>query len=165
MSNADDYSGGRHHYMGIELNQQVWALLAKAERTDADNRRMEEFALASLFHWTQSPKFQPVNAQRGHWMISRVYATVHKAEQALLHAKRCMALTEELGLSGFDRGYADEAMARALAASGQMTEATTYYERATQAGQAIENDGDKKWFIQDLNAEPWFGLQRPTAET
>ena len=57
MSNPDEYSGGRHHYMGIELNQQVWALLAKAERTDADNRRMEEFALASLFHWTQSPSF------------------------------------------------------------------------------------------------------------
>ena len=61
-----------HHYMGIEMNMQTWNLLGEKDRTEQDDTRMLNFAKASLYHWKNSPKFEPVNEQRGQWMISHV---------------------------------------------------------------------------------------------
>ena len=55
-----------HHCLGIEMNEQVWKLPGQEDRDERDNRRMEHFALPSLYHWEQSPKYAPINAQRGH---------------------------------------------------------------------------------------------------
>jgi len=153
-----ELSADAHHYLGIEMNQQVWALLGKETRDDKDNRRMEHFALASLHHWQNSPSYQPLNAQRGHWLVSRAYAVLGRGEQALGHAGQCMALTVELDLQGFDRAYAHEAMARAHAATGNRSEAAAHYEKATTASGAITGPEDKKLFLSDLQGPPWFSL-------
>jgi hypothetical protein len=50
-----------HHYLGIEMNQQVWALLGQESRDESDARRMEHFALASLHHWERSPSYAPMH--------------------------------------------------------------------------------------------------------
>ena len=63
-----------HHYMGIEMNMQTWNLLGEKDRTEQDDTRMLNFAKASLYHWKKSPRFEPVNRQRGQWIISHVYA-------------------------------------------------------------------------------------------
>ena len=54
-----------HHYKGIEMNMQTWNLLGKKDRTEQDDARMLNFAKASLYHWKKSPRFEPVNEQRG----------------------------------------------------------------------------------------------------
>ncbi len=89
-----DDLGPLHHYMGIELNQQTWALLGKKERNDRDNQRMIAFAKSSLFHWEHSPNFQPVNAKLFLWLISRVYSVLGYGEKALYHANEFCTLTE-----------------------------------------------------------------------
>ena len=45
-----------HHYMGIELNMQTFELLDKKDRSKKDNKRMINFAKASLYHWRKSDK-------------------------------------------------------------------------------------------------------------
>jgi hypothetical protein len=147
-----------HHYLGIEMNQQVWKLLDQTERDERANQRMEQFALASLYHWQRSPNYKPLNAQRGHWLLSRVYAVLERGEEALTHGKRCMSLSVELDLKDFDLAYAHEAMARAYAATKNTDEATAHYVKASQAGATIADEKAKKIFGGDLEGPPWFGL-------
>jgi len=147
-----------HHYLAIEMNQQVWALLGQAERDEKANRRMEHFALASMYHWHQSGKFKPVNAQRGHWLLSRVYAVLGQGNDALDYARRCMGLTKELDLKGFDLAYAHEAMARSLAALGDKDDAMDFHSQALAAGEGIAAEADREYFASDLKAGPWFDL-------
>ena len=88
--------------MGIEMNMQTWGLLEKKDRSEQGNIRMVMFAKASLFHWKLSPKFYPVNEQRGEWLISRVYSVLGKDEEALIHAEKTIRLTEKFDFKDFD---------------------------------------------------------------
>jgi len=148
-----------HHYLGIEMNQQVWKLLEQKDRDDRDNRRMEHFALASLHHWEQSGKYTPTNAQRGHWLLGRVYAVLAHSDEALLHAEKCMSLIRELDLQDFDLAYAYEGLARAHASAGNTDMAMEHYQLACEAGEAIAGEKNKKIFMSDLTGQPWFGME------
>ena len=88
-----------HHYMGIEMNMQTWNLLGEKDRTEQDDTRMLNFAKASLYHWKKSPKFEPVNGQRGEWMISHVYAILGRGKEALESAQKTMRLTKQHNFS------------------------------------------------------------------
>ncbi|MFQ6609710.1 MAG: tetratricopeptide repeat protein [Fidelibacterota bacterium] len=150
-----------HHYMGIELNNQTWALLTKKNRNDKDDLRMIRFAEGSLYHWLRSPMFEKINEQRGEWMLSHVFAVLGKGDQALEAAEKCMALTEEFGYTDFDLGYALEGTARAYAACGNHERAIEYFERANQVGQEIKKEKDRKLFLADLTEGPWFDSGLP----
>ena len=119
-----------HHYMGIEMNMQTWNLLGEKDRTEQDDTRMLNFAKASLYHWKKSPKFEPVNGQRGEWMISHVYAIL---------------------------GRGKEALARAHSTSGNKDECNRWLNKAKEAGELIDSVEDKKIFEGDLKAGPWLG--------
>ena len=148
-----------HHTLAIEMNQQVWRLLGIEDRTEIDNRKLEHFALASLYHWQHSPKFAPVNAQRGHWLLARVYAVLNAPQKAMAHAQQCMELTETLQLKDFDLAYAHEALARAHACEGSHSEALTHRQLAVHAGDDIAGEKDRTYFMSDLKEQPWFGLE------
>jgi hypothetical protein len=153
---TSSHSTTNHRYMGIELNQQVWSLLTKSDRDDRDDRRMEEFALASLYHWELADGYAPVNTQRGDWLIARVYIALENSEAALLHAEKCMALTLDLALNDFDLAYAYESLSRALALSGDRELSATNRALAEQAGAEIAKEEDRTMFMSDLEAGPWF---------
>jgi hypothetical protein len=65
-------------------NGQVWESLEKKRRSDAENEEMLIAAFSSLYHWCQVGN--PVNVQRGHWLLSRVFLDLERAEEALVHA-------------------------------------------------------------------------------
>ena len=90
-----------HHYMGIEMNMQTWNLLGEKDRTEQDDTRMLNFAKASLYHWKKSPRFEPVNGQRGQWMISHVYAILGRGKEALESAQKTMRLTKQHSFKDF----------------------------------------------------------------
>src|SRR4051794_30795420 len=94
-------------------NNRVWELLENADRTEADAREMMHAAHASLWHWLYAG--EAVHEQRGEWLLSRVHVVLGNPAPALDHATRCLEITEDEGIDGFDRAYACEAMARALA--------------------------------------------------
>ena len=108
-----------HHYMGIEMNMQTFALLDKKDRNEKDNIRMINFAKASLFHWRKSDKYEIVNEQRGQWLISHVYAILGNSDEALSYAKKTLEITEENKnkMKDVDLAYAYESMARAYSIS------------------------------------------------
>lgn len=151
-----------HLRFAREFNQEVWQLLSRADRTTADDLRMIEAAHASLMHWRYAGT--AVHQQRGHWLLSRVYAVVGDGAQALRHAQACMALTEgpDPGFKDFDRAYALEAMARALALCGDPA-CRRFLDLATQAGEQIAGHEDKRIFQGDLSQPP-ITLQ-PVAQT
>ena len=143
--------------MGIELNIQTWKLLEKVDRNDNDDKRMLNFAKASLYHWQRSPHFKPLNKQRGEWLISRIYAVLNQGEESLEHANICMNITEEESLKDFDLAYAYECKARAFATLGDSEKMNDYFVKAKDFGEQIESEKDRKIFLSDLHTEPWYG--------
>lgn len=146
-----------HKAFAVGLNNLVWQLLGKEDRTDEENDRMINAAHASHYHW--STVGEAINLQRGHWMISHVYAVLNRAEPALFHARKCMELTEKLSLVDFDLAYAYEAIARANAAAGNEEEGKNFMRLADEAGKNIQKEDDKKIFDGDFAAGPWYGLK------
>lgn len=146
-----------HKRFAIQLNNLVWSLLQKENRTAEDNDKIIHAAHASHYHW--SIIGEPINFQRGEWLISHVYAVLNRPEPALYHAKKCMELTEEHKYVDFDLAYAYEAMARAYAAAGNVSEAKKYIQLTQEAGEKIKKEEDRKLFMSDFAAEPWYGVK------
>jgi hypothetical protein len=149
---------GAHKFFGIELNQLVWSLLGKTERTAEEDELMLHAAHGSYFHWLKDGT--NANKQRGQWLISRVYAALNVPERAMFHAEKCMnyTLNHLNEMEDFDIAYADEGMARAFACNGNYEEAKKYICSARDKGNKITDIEAKKYFIGDINAGPWFGM-------
>jgi hypothetical protein len=147
-----------HEKFAKSLNGKTWELLGKADRTGDDDELMVLAASASLYHWLQVGTV--VNAQRGEWLLARVYTVLKKHHPAMEHALRCQELTQKHrgDMEDFDFFYADEAMARVLALYGQVEEAKQYKTLAAELAQKIADPEDKKIVMGDLEGEPWFGI-------
>ena len=143
--------------MGRQLNNQTWDLLGEIDRNDDDDERMVYFAKASLYHWRKSSQFEPVNEQRGQWLLARVFAVLNRGDEALSHAENCMDITVNESLKGFDLAYAYECKARAYAALGKPEKMNKCFLNAKATGDTIKNDEDRKLFFSDLHNEPWYG--------
>jgi hypothetical protein len=146
-----------HKKFAVELNNSVWNLLGKKDRIKGEDEKMINAAHASLHHW--SIVGNEINFQRGHWLISHVYAVLNRPEPALHHAGKCMELTEQHNFVDFDLAYAYEAMARAYAAGGVKSKSEKYMKLAQEAGEKIKGEEDKKLFFSDFDAGPWYGMR------
>ncbi len=145
-----------HKKFAVELNNLVWGLLEKNERTNEENEKMIHAAHSSCYHWGVIGK--PINLQRGEWLISHVYSILNRAEPALYHAIKCMQLTESQTLLDFDLAYSYEGVARAYACAGKKSVCEKYYKLAQEFGAKIKNEEDKKIFLSDFAAEPWYRM-------
>jgi hypothetical protein len=105
-------------------------------------------AHASRHHWGQVGK--PVNLARGEWQCSRVYAVLGRAEPALWHGQRCVALCEEHGIGDFDIAFGWEAIARAQSVAGERTAAAEAVERARALSADIGEEEDRELLLSDL---------------
>jgi hypothetical protein len=141
----------------VELNNMVWNLLEKKDRTAQEEETMVHAAHASCYHWSKVGT--AVNLQRGEWLISHVYAVLNRPEPALHHAKLCMELTKENNLVDFDLAYAYEGMARAYACSQEKAESEKYIKLAKEAGEKIKNKEDKDIFFGDFESGPWYTIK------
>jgi hypothetical protein len=92
-----------------------------------------------------------VNAVRGEWQCSRVYAVLGRAEPALHHAHRCFELCEAAGdCEDFDLPFALEALARAHALAGDAGEAERWLAMAGAAAERIADREDREIVLRDL---------------
>lgn len=148
-----------HAHFAKTLNGRVWELLGKPDRSRIENDEMLHAAFACIFHW----KFAggAVNQQRGEWLVSRVYAVLGNATEALRHAERCFEWTEayRIEMKDFDIAYAYEGLARAHGLAGNLDKEREYFELANKAGEVIANEEDKSIFMGDLNYGEWPGLR------
>jgi len=147
-----------HRSLAIEANNSTWEILGKP----GDQISLEELeemtrrAYVAAYHWQRAEGSTPANSARAEWLLSRVWAVRGDGNQAMLYAKRCMALCEESSLNDFDLAYAYEALARAHACIGQAQEARQYKNIAAQV--SIADAEDQNLFNGDLAAGPWFGV-------
>ena len=146
-----------HKFHGIESNMRVWELLGKESLTSAEKQEMMHAAHASLFHWNKVGT--AVNETRGEWMISHVYAFLRWSQPAMYHAERCLKICVDNNIGDFDLAYAYESMARALASNEDPEEAKKYLDLAGKASDIIADPENKKLFIADFEAGPWYGVK------
>jgi len=134
--------------LAADLFNHVWALLETDPRTDRQGERMIDAAHASRFFWEDIG--EPVHHARGEWQISRVYATLGRAEPALHHARQCLAICEQHGIGDFDLAYAYEALARACALAGDPDAARRYRTQAHAAAEHVAERDDRTLLLSDL---------------
>lgn len=109
-----------HRRVAVDLFNHVWTLLRAPERSRAEEDAMIHAAHASRHHWGVVGDSK--NWAIGEWQISRVYATLGRAEPALYHGGRCLEICGEHQLTDFILAYAHEALARAYALTGDAKE-------------------------------------------
>ncbi len=143
-----------HKIFAVDFFNNTWDFLDKPERTFEENEVMLNLAHASLMHW--SIIGEPINMQRGEWMVAHVYTILGRKEPALHHAQNCLNITEKFGFDDFDLAFAYEQYARALALNDD-DRWEEYYDLAKGAGELIQEKGDREYFLKVLDEGPWFG--------
>jgi hypothetical protein len=147
-----------HQELARSTNGEVWKLLEKEPRTAEDEHIMVDSAHASNYHWRRTGSV--VNLQRGEWLLARVYTVLSHNQEALWHAKACLALTEENPgkMQDFDLAYGYEAIARAQALAGAADLAAENKSKARELGEKIAEEESRQWFQADFNSGEWYGI-------
>lgn len=138
-----------HRRLAVDLFNHVWTLLEIPDRTPAQEDEMLHAAHASRHHW--GVVGTPENRARGEWQCSRVYAMLGRAEPALWHGRRYLALCEEHGIADWDLAFAHEAIARALKVAGDHDGARAEVARAREMAADIVEDEDRELLLSDLH--------------
>jgi hypothetical protein len=128
--------------LGVDLFNEVWRLMETRE----DDERMLHAAHASAYHWAEAPECEPKNRARSEWQVSRVYSVLGRADPAVYHADRCLAICEanSENMEDWDLPFAYEALARAHRVAGRDDEADRWLEKAREAGNGIADPEDRE---------------------
>ena len=143
-----------HRALGAGLFNRTWDLLEIEARTPAQDDDLVDTAHASAWHWRRVGN--AANEARGHWLCARVYAVLGRGEAAVHHARRAsevLAAGGE-GIEDWDAAAAAEAMARALAVSGDHGGAATWKARAASALAGVADARDRAVIEADLATLP-----------
>jgi len=140
--------------LAADLFNHTWTLLEKPDRTPAEDDEMIHSAHASRYHWGEVGVGEPVNLARGEWQCSRVYAVLGRAEPALWHGRRCLAINEANGIADWDIASAYEAMARACLAAGDLEQVAAWKAKAAAALDDIADPDDRELIEGDLATLP-----------
>ncbi len=153
---------GLHRWFGVELNNRTWKQLDEgvpnASSSDDERTQLLIGAFASAYHWSQIGT--AANRARGEHLISRTALRVGEAGLALTHARRCLALANANPdvVEDWDFGFAHEALARALAANGNLDEAREHLVEAQRITAAVADREDREILQAEINRGEWFEL-------
>ena len=136
--------------LAVDLFNHAWTLLRLPERTPEQDDELIHAAHASRHHWGEVGN--AANLARGEWQLSRVYATLGRAEPALHHARRCLAYCEANAdeIDDWDLPFAYEALARAHRVNGETDEAAGCAARARELAARIADPADRELLESDL---------------
>jgi tetratricopeptide (TPR) repeat protein len=141
-----------HKQIAITTFNATWDYLDKEMRTAEENDMMVHAAHTSRYMWGQVGG--PQEFERGDWQLSRVYASLGKADESLHYAKHCLNTCLDNEIGDFDLAFAYEAMARAYTLKENWKEVDKYAQLAKQAAENIEDDGNKEYFLGELDTVP-----------
>lgn len=149
-----DLSPETHRALGAGLYNRAWDLMMIEARTPAQDDELVDTAHSSAWHWHHVGN--AANEARGHWLCSRVYAVLGRGEPAVHHARRALEVVEGggEGFEDWDAAAAAEAMARALAVSGELADAAAWKARASAALAAVSDPEDRAPIEGDLATIP-----------
>ena len=137
--------------LGVALFNDTWRLLEK-ERTPEEDEELLHQVHASAYHWMKAPECEPKNRARSEWLCSRVYAVLGRAEPALHHAERCLAICEQHAdnVEDWDLPFAYEALARAHGVAADAEEARRFEAMARDAAEHISEAEERDLLLRDL---------------
>ena len=140
-----------HRSLGVALFNATWRMLEQ-DRTPEEDEELLHQAHASAYHWLKAPECEPKNRARAEWMCSRVYSVLGRAEPALHHAERCLAIAEANpdNMEPFDLPFAHEALARANKVAGKADESRRYEQLARESASRIQDAEDRELVLGDL---------------
>jgi hypothetical protein len=112
-----------HRWFAVEFNNRAWDLVEAPCRSAEESEEMIHAAHAAAIHWKSIGT--ALNEQRAENLLATAYIKIGAASPALLHARRCLTLSEENRSieSPFDRATALAACSRASAIAGDPAEA------------------------------------------
>ena len=117
---------------------------------------MVRAAYASAYHWSRAARRTEANEARGEWMLSHVHAVLGRADMAQHHARGAWPSSRRLGwMTSTSPTPTRHWPGRRRPTVDSTTPSVT--ERLA-AAVPIADDEDRKIFIDDLAASPWFGL-------
>jgi DNA-binding transcriptional MerR regulator len=151
---APELDSATRRALAVGLFNYTWTLLETPNRTPEQDDEMIHAAHASRYHWGEIG--DTVNRSRGEWQVSRVYATLGRAEPAIFHARRCVEINEanEDGREDWELGSAYEAMARACAIAGDEAGRDEWRAKAQVEVSKIADEEDRRILEQDLATIP-----------
>jgi hypothetical protein len=144
----------QRRHLAVDLFNHAWTLMRLPERTPEQDDELIHAAHASRHHWAEIGT--AANLARGEWQVSRVYATLGRAEPAIYHARRCLAYCEAdpEALEEWDLPYAYEALARARAVAGEADEAKRCADKAHELAEKVKDEEDREQLAADLATLP-----------
>ena len=126
-----------HRWFAVEFNNRAWDLIEKEGRTADETQAMIHAAHAAACHWQAIGT--SLNAQRAEGLLATAYLKAGRAEPALRHAQRGLALSEQNAEeTDFDRATTLAAAARAHALAGDAAEAERLLALAMAAAGKLE---------------------------
>jgi hypothetical protein len=149
---VDDAAKKTHRSLAVEFFNRVWDLLDKPSRTADEDTEMLNAAHASLAHWLKIGNAQ--NFSIGEWQISRVYATLKRAEPALYHGLRALEIAEKAPLAPFYISYGHEAVARAHALNANSAAVASHLAKGLEFANKVENADERAMLLKDLDSIP-----------
>ena len=150
-----------HRWFAVEFNNEVWDLLdggVGPDSPDADRDLVLYGAYASARHWAECGS--AANIARGEHLIARAALAVGEPGPALRHARRCLSLVQEHPdeMADWDAPFAHEALARALAATGDPSGGAAHRAEAVRLAAEVAEPLDREVLEVQLASGPWFGL-------
>lgn len=93
--------------------------------------------------------------------MAKAAVAVGLPDVALRHALRCVELVESHAevMADWDAPFAQEALARALAGTGEGSGAADALARCLELADAVADPGDRAVIDTELARPPWFGLR------
>jgi hypothetical protein len=150
-----------HRWFGVEFNNEVWELLdggLSPQSPQAERDLALYGAYAAARHWHECGTV--ANAARGEYLIARAATAAGLFDIALHHARHCLVLVEANPdeMQDWDVPFAHEALARVLAATGDLDGGRAHRETAVRLTAAVSGEGDREVLEGELARQPWFGL-------
>lgn len=93
MSESSPSPTGDHRFWAVTTNNRAWDLIEAGERTEAETEEMIHVAHASYWHWLHAG--DALNRQRAENLLTTAYVRAGRAEPAVIHAQRCLKLSEQ----------------------------------------------------------------------
>ncbi len=141
-----------HRRFAVECNNGAWDLMSKPQRTPDEDRDLLNMAYAAAFHWSQVGT--PLNAARADVTLAHAHALLGQGDMALLYARRCLAWFESNPCEDWDLAFAHAEMAHAAAMLRDAPLHAKHYAEAQSRGAAIQNDEDRRAFLDELARIP-----------
>ena len=137
-----------HRYFSSFCFNSAWDLIEKSDRTPEEDRLMVTLNQASIFHWLNRPDCDNRRLSVGYWQASRIQAILGNGSEAQHHAEVCLSYSGEL--EPFYLGYAQEALARAAAVTGDHPQVSKHRELARSQATMVADENDRAALLKDL---------------